>query len=151
MSINGELSDVFPLRRSIRQGCPIDPLLYAICSDSLGWLVQDAMHKGHIKGIQIPGCDKDLVLQQFADDTNSLMANDSNSIAHFWTCLNTFCLASDSIINHAKTGYKLSCGQAPQIILDAGCQSIPDGQIFRLLGIPMGFNQMASLSNLPLF
>ncbi|MCO5600177.1 hypothetical protein L7F22_054285 [Adiantum nelumboides] len=39
VAINGEIFAYFPLRRSIRQGCPIAPLLFAICSNALGWLV----------------------------------------------------------------------------------------------------------------
>lgn len=54
-SLNGDLTDVFVLRRSIRQGCPIAPLLYAICADSLGWLVRDNMTKGKLKGMKVKG------------------------------------------------------------------------------------------------
>lgn len=133
ISINGELTDAIPLKMSVRQGCPIAPMLYAICSDALGWIVQDAMQRGTIKVIKILGAKKDLCLQQFADDTNSLFCNDGQSIQSFF-----FCAASGSVINHSKTGYKTATGNAPPLIMSAGCKNIEDGQIFRLLGIPMG-------------
>lgn len=139
IALNGDLTNSFPLRRSIRQGCPIAPLLYAICSDALGWLIHKESAAGKIKGIQIPGAVTDLILQQFADDTNALVSNSDMYIDNFWACLNTFCLASGSVISHHKTGYRSSNGITPQVILEAGCQLIQDGQIFRLLGVPMGF------------
>ena len=43
VSVNGVLSDSFLLRRSIRQGCPLSPLLYVITSDALGWLIKDCI------------------------------------------------------------------------------------------------------------
>lgn len=54
ISINRELTDAIILARSIRQGCPLAPLLFAISSDALGWLIKDCMSKGHIKGLSIP-------------------------------------------------------------------------------------------------
>ncbi|MCO5576522.1 hypothetical protein L7F22_030333 [Adiantum nelumboides] len=49
-----------------------------------------------------------MVLQQFADDTNAITGNDSASIEKFMDSLNTFCLASGSIINYAKIGVRIS-------------------------------------------
>ncbi|MCO5606714.1 hypothetical protein L7F22_060904 [Adiantum nelumboides] len=135
IAINGELTDKIVLLRCIRQGCPVAPLLFSICSDSLGWLVKDAM----TQGIDIPGTDNPLCLQQFADDTNAVMSNDDQSINQFWICLKVFCSASGSSINHTKTGYRLSSGTVPTVVTDAGCKRIEEGHIFRLLGIPMGF------------
>ena len=57
----------------------------------------------------------------------------------FWECLETFCLASGSVINHSKTSYKCFSNNTPQVVVSVGCKETPSGQIFRLLGIPMGF------------
>ena len=46
------------MSRSIKQGCPLAPLLYAIASDGLTWLVHDKLDKGKIKGIRIDEKDK---------------------------------------------------------------------------------------------
>ncbi|KAI5064482.1 hypothetical protein GOP47_0021152 [Adiantum capillus-veneris] len=83
--------------------------------------------------------EKELCLQQFADDTNRLLSNDDRSIESFWQCLATFCLASGSQINHGKTGYKASSGSSPPLVVQAGCQQIEECKVFWLLGIPMGF------------
>lgn len=96
IAINGTLSPPIDLKRSIRQGCPLAPLIFVIPVDSLGWLVVDFMDKGKIKGIKIPGANKDLCMQNFADDTNALILNDPSSVEHLWKALNLFCLASGS-------------------------------------------------------
>ena len=41
MSINGNLSNFLRLSRSIKQGCPLDPLFYAVVADGVNWLNQD--------------------------------------------------------------------------------------------------------------
>ena len=140
VSLNGTLTPSIILKRSIRQGCPLAPLLFVIVADALGWLVQDAMVKGDIKGIHIEGNPKDLCLQQFVDDTNALIHNDPTSVDSFLACLDVFCSASGSVINHSKTGVWASSNSIPYVITQAGCKPIPSGSIFRLLGIPMGFD-----------
>ena len=44
VSLNGVFTDSFVLGRSIKQGCPLSPLLYAIAFDSLGWLIKHYMN-----------------------------------------------------------------------------------------------------------
>lgn len=104
VALNGKLSPAILLRRSIIQGCPLAPLLFVIVADALGWLVQDAISSGTIKGISILGNDKDLCLQQFVDDTNSFVHNDPCYVNSFMSCLEVFCSASGSVINHEKIG-----------------------------------------------
>ena len=106
IAINGQLSSPLTLNKSIRQGCPLAPLLYAIATDGLSWLVNNRIKQGKMEGIHLPGQHGHMCLQLFADDTNALVANKEGSIKTFWECLNTFCLASGSMINHAKTGIK---------------------------------------------
>ena len=111
-----------------------------IAADALGWLVQDKLDKGLIKGIPVDGFNSDLCLEQFANDTNALLLNDDKSVIEFWDCLNVFCLASGSVINHSKTGCWSSNGNIPNTVSQSGCNVILNGQVFRLLGIPMGFH-----------
>lgn len=78
-------------------------------------------------------------VQIFADDTNALVANKESSLKEFRECLGCFCLGSGSAINHSKTGIKGFKKDLPNWILEQGCKVIKDGEIFRLLGIPIGF------------
>lgn len=43
------------------------------------------------------------------------------------------------LINHVKTDFFSSTGHIPNFVSSAGYHIIHEGQIFRLLGIPMGF------------
>lgn len=101
ISINGALSPALNLKRSIRQGCPLAPLVYAIAIDGLSWLVEDRIRKHRIEVIKLPHSTKQMCLQLFADDTNALVANKEASLKEFWNCRQIFCvwpLARRSII-----------------------------------------------------
>ena len=78
------------------------------------------------------------------DDTNVVTENDPLLTSSFWNFLDTFCLASGSVINHSKIGYKCFSNNIPQVVVSASCKEILSGQIFRLLGIPMGFGITSS-------
>ena len=45
VNVKGDVIEAFKLTKSIRQGCPLAPLLYAIASDGLNWLVKDKWKK----------------------------------------------------------------------------------------------------------
>ena len=117
VSLNGNLTQGIKLQKSIRQGCPLAPLLFVIAADALGWLVQDKMQHGLIKGIPVEGFPNDLCLEQFADDTNALLLNDPSNLDQFLMCLELFCRASGSVINHHKTGCYASSGSLPKQLL----------------------------------
>ena len=78
-------------------------------------------------------------LDMFVDDSNALMANDPDSISCFQECVNIYCKASCSVINHKKTGIKcmIEDPPAPLWLLEVRCRPLEEGQIFRLLGIPI--------------
>lgn len=51
VALNGKLSSPpIILKRSIRQGCPLAPLLFVIVADALGWLVKHRMEAGELIG-----------------------------------------------------------------------------------------------------
>ncbi|MCO5572277.1 hypothetical protein L7F22_026030 [Adiantum nelumboides] len=113
VNVNGILSESFRLSRSIRRG----------------WKMQ---------GIVIDNGDQ-ICIEMFADDTNAIMQNDADCIANFWECLHIYCTASGSVINHTKTGFRTSIQSPPIWLTEEGCKPIKDGEIVRILGIPMGF------------
>ncbi|MCO5575325.1 hypothetical protein L7F22_029125 [Adiantum nelumboides] len=55
VAINGEVTECITLKKFISQDCPVAPLLFAICSDALEWLIKEAIDNGKVKGIHIPG------------------------------------------------------------------------------------------------
>ncbi|MCO5586796.1 hypothetical protein L7F22_040738 [Adiantum nelumboides] len=96
---------------------------------------KDKINQGHIKGISIPGIERKLCLQQFVDDTNALLNNDEDSVNGFLDCLNDFCAANGSRINHSKTGVKAINGTLPLSVLDTGCKEIEDGKSCHQIGV----------------
>ena len=82
VSVNGNLSNSFWLSRSIRQGYPRAPLLYAITADELNWLVQDRIQDGHLNGVMF-GNGSQVCIEMFADDTNAVVEKHERSISYF--------------------------------------------------------------------
>lgn len=103
--VNGELTEAFSLSKSIRQGCPLAPLLYAIAADGLNWIIKDRINKGEISGIQIPNGEQ-MCIQMFVDDTNAIIDNAEESTKALWECLQIYCEAPGSSINHTKIGIR---------------------------------------------
>lgn len=54
IEVNGSLSHNFQLSRSIRQGCPLAPVLFVIASDALYYLLRDNSLSPYVKGIKLP-------------------------------------------------------------------------------------------------
>ena len=96
--VNQEISEVFTLNRSVRQGCSLSPLLYAIILEPL---LESIRQDREIKGINIPG----RVEQKgkaFADDIMMLTTKDS-SIIRIIRKFEDFGEANGNKINISKT------------------------------------------------
>lgn len=63
VALNGNLTHPISLKRSIKQGYPLAPLLFVIVADALGWMVQNSMQSGKLQGIPISSFDKEFCLQ----------------------------------------------------------------------------------------
>ena len=67
MSVNGDLTNKFWLLRSIRQGCPLAPLLYAVVVDGFAWIVKDKTNKGKTNDATL-GNGEYVCIEMFAND-----------------------------------------------------------------------------------
>ena len=81
-----------------------------------------------------------ICIKMFADDTNAIMEENARTIAKLWKCLCIYCTASSLVINHAKFGLRRSIQNPILWLMEEGCKTIPDAEIVRNSGIPMGFN-----------
>jgi exonuclease III len=80
VSVNGFLTDYFPVTRGVRQGCPLSPLLYVLVMESLACAVRADIH---IDGFPLPGGNNVVKISQYADDTSSLVVSDASLRALF--------------------------------------------------------------------
>ena len=83
VSVNGFLTEFFPVTRGVRQGCPLSPLLYVLVMESLSSAVQADIH---IDGFPLPGGNNVVKISQYADDTSSFVCSDASACAIWPVC-----------------------------------------------------------------
>ncbi|MCO5554586.1 hypothetical protein L7F22_008117, partial [Adiantum nelumboides] len=66
-------------------------------------------------------------LASILDDINAIMKADEKYARNFMKCINYFYLASASIVNHGKIGFKSFTGLIPLAVSEASRQQIQDG------------------------
>ena len=78
-------------------------------------------------------------IEMFVDDTNAVVENEEGSVSYFWECLQLYCIASGSTINHSKIGFKTKIQRPLSWLIHEICKPFQDGHIVCILGIPTGF------------
>ncbi|KAL3683766.1 hypothetical protein R1sor_001788 [Riccia sorocarpa] len=137
---NGSFSKVIQVRRGVRQGCPLAPLLYAICTQPFMAQIRRAEEEGKLRGLFIePG--KVLTHQLFADDTGVCIQAQESEFQELIGILEKYELASGAKINLAKS-LVMPMGRqaAPEWVKTKGCVVVEAGNSFRYLGIIAGVN-----------
>lgn len=98
VKVNGILTDTFSVGRSVRQGCPLSALLYAISVEPLASLIK---RDGSIIGIELPYggiC----TINQYADDT-TVTVRDGGSVRKVVELVERYGRASGAKINRDKS------------------------------------------------
>uniref|UniRef100_A0A3B3DIN6 Reverse transcriptase domain-containing protein n=1 Tax=Oryzias melastigma TaxID=30732 RepID=A0A3B3DIN6_ORYME len=98
VACNGLLTDVFDVKRSIRQGCPLSAMLYSLTVEPLALLINKT---DNISGVITPA-GRELKILHYADDT-TLVLRDEQSVDTALRCLLLFCAASGAEINFMKS------------------------------------------------
>ena len=93
---NGHLSRSISLKRGVRQGCPLSPLLYCLVAETLSNLIRQ---NTLIDGFKIPGCVRELKISQYADDTTLFLSN-GFSIDQALSSVEIYELGSGSKVNY---------------------------------------------------
>lgn len=96
---NGFLTKYFPIKNSVRQGCPVSALLYSLLAEPLSLSFQKHQH---ISGIAIPNTNISALIFQHADDTTLTLGN-KQSIEMALDVFKDYGKASGAKINKQKS------------------------------------------------
>ena len=81
---HGFVSEYFTLSRSIKQGCPVAPLLYVIQAEAMAAAIRN---NPNIQGIKLPSHENRFLetrISQFVDDTQLFCKNEA-SLPHLFS------------------------------------------------------------------
>ena len=99
VTINGVLSEPFQVTRGVHQGDPLSCLLFDLAIEPLACKLRNCKD---LEGLKIPGIDKRLIVNLFADNTTLFLSKND----HFDTVenlLQTWCKASGAKFNIEKS------------------------------------------------
>ena len=134
VQVNGRRSKPFAVTRSVRQGCPLSPLLYVLALEPLLRRLRDRAAKPALRGIGVPGGARAKVCA-YADDVSA-----------FVSCRRDIKAVHKAVARYEKvTGAKINRGKSKGLRLGAWRGSVPlpgpfswtDGPI-RILGVWYG-------------
>ena len=95
---NGHASERFKIGRGVRQGDPLSPYLFILCTEILARTI---LNKNEIKGLKIDN--SEFLLSQLADDTTFFLEPDERSFKTCITILKQYSKISGLNINFTKT------------------------------------------------
>ena len=96
--LNGYLSDPFLLERGCRQGDPVSPYLFIICSEFLTLAIKESVD---VEGLTV--LNKEHKASQYADDTSLFLKSNEENLRNALSILRWFYTKSGLKINMSKT------------------------------------------------
>ena len=98
--LNGRLTTPIPLKRGVRQGDPLSPLLYVLCVEVLASLIRSS---SGIEGFLLPGASgRQARVRLYADDT-TLVLKDLSSLTNLFKCIQIYERGTGAKLNLSKT------------------------------------------------
>lgn len=101
--VNGEPKGNIIPTRGIKQGDPLSPYLFLLCSESLNGLIQKAVRRGDIKGFSLCRSGPKISHLFFADDTLLFCRAELREVQEIKNILDRYERASGQKINHENT------------------------------------------------
>lgn len=106
--INGRTSQNFSPTRGLRQGCPLSPYLFLICTQGLSSLIRSRVTRGELKGIRCHRNAPEITHLFFADDTLMFGTVNNANCEAFQQILHSYAEASGQHINFNKSSITFS-------------------------------------------
>ena len=101
--VNGELTQPVIPSRGIRQGAPISPYLFLLCTEGLSSLIFQKEACGELHGIKNGRQGPPISHLLFADDSIFFAKSDNQSVCALEATLNSYCAGSGQAINKDKS------------------------------------------------
>jgi hypothetical protein len=136
--INGRLSPWFANKRSVRQGCPLSPLIFNIAIDALSKWFLNELSKGTIRGVEIIPLGQQGFHNLYADDVSLIVRDEPSYIDRIQDIFYIFGRASGLYVDWSKTkAAYLSSDPIPQYLLQQNWSWETDLNATKLLGFPI--------------
>ncbi|KAG7563755.1 Endonuclease/exonuclease/phosphatase superfamily [Arabidopsis suecica] len=136
--VNGSPTKKIYPQRGLRQGDPISPYLYLLCTEGLSSLLQAAMHTKSIKGFKASRGGPSISHMFFADDSLLFCQAAEEQCRHLLQILQDYAEASGQYVNFQKSAILFGKTVSPEIqqniIRLTGISKI--GGFGRYLGLP---------------
>ncbi|GJU30386.1 putative RNA-directed DNA polymerase, eukaryota, reverse transcriptase zinc-binding domain protein [Tanacetum coccineum] len=145
--VNGSPTSEFSVKRGLRQGDPLSPLLFIIVMEGLHMSLKEACHSGLIHGIKIGSSNINLSHMFYADDVVITTEWNSLDMENIICILYVFYLVSRLKINIHKSnvyGVSVSDNEILSMANNTGCS--PGAFPFVYLGLPIGTNMNLSIN-----
>ncbi|XP_056850920.1 uncharacterized protein LOC130506757 [Raphanus sativus] len=141
--INGGAHGCVVPSRGIRQGDPLSPYLFILCSEVLSGLCSKALEQGKLCGIKVARNSPPLNHLLFADDTMFFCKSDPISCKELKNILEKYEVASGQSINCLKSAITFSAKTPIETRrrVKAELNIVGEGGIGKYLGLPEHFNR----------
>jgi hypothetical protein len=103
VKVNGSLTSLVVPSRGIRQGDPISPYLFLLCTEGLSCLLQKKEGLGELQGLCNGRRGPSISHLLFADDSIFFARSDPRSVETLKNALDTYCEASGQKVNLQKS------------------------------------------------
>ena len=138
-NINGEVKGYVIPKRGIRQGDPLSPYLFLICSEGLSNLLRKATANRMLSGMNISRRGPSITHLFFADDSLIFCKANQDQTKELMRVLDVYGLASGQVINLEKSSVLFSKNVQPGLMLLI-CRTMGNMQRVcqgKYLGLPM--------------
>jgi hypothetical protein len=145
VNVNDDVGHFFQMKKGLRQGDPLSPILFNIVTDMLAILIKRAKEEGQILAIVPHLVDNGISILQYADDTIIFMDHDLHKAQNMKLLLCAFEQVSGLKINFHKS--ELFCFGEAQEVADQyaemlGCRI---GEFpLTYLGIPIHYRKLSN-------